>query len=139
MFKRFLFSVSPSNAITAIGLLVLRLGFGGTMLLAHGAGKAGSFNETAANFPDPLGVGSVVSMLLVIFAEAVCSSLLVVGFMTRLAAIPLMITMGVAMLIIHALDPFQVKELAFVYGIGFLTIFLAGPGWISLDAWFGRK
>lgn len=139
MFKRFFFSVTPTNTVVALGLLILRLGFGGTMLLAHGLGKASSFNETAAKFPDPLGVGAVVSMMLVIFAEAMCSSLIVVGFMTRLAAIPLAFCMGVAFLFVHAADPFQVKELALLYGVGFITIFLAGPGWLSLDAWFGRN
>jgi len=120
-------------------LLILRLGLGGIMLFAHGMGKASSFNETAANFPDPLGVGNVVSMLLVIFAEAVCAVLVILGLMTRLAVIPLVVTMAVAFLIIHAVDPFQVKELALVYGVGFVTLFFTGPGWLSLDAWFGRR
>jgi len=125
--------------MSGVGLLLLRLGLGGTMLLAHGMGKAGSFNQTAAQFPDPLGVGSVTSMLLVIFAEFICAGLVILGLFTRLAAIPLVVTMGVAFLIIHALDPFQVKELAAVYGVGFATLFFTGPGWISLDAWFSRR
>ena len=109
------------------------------MFFGHGLGKALSFNETATQFPDPLGVGNVVSMLLVIFAEAVCAILIMVGFMTRLAAIPLIITMGVAFLVVHALDPFKVKELGLIYGLGFLTLAFTGPGFLSLDAWFGRK
>ena len=47
-----------------ISLLVLRLYFGGMMLFAHGWPKLMSFSQKAAVFPDPLGVGSELSLVL---------------------------------------------------------------------------
>ena len=70
-------------------LLFLRLFIGG-MMLSHGWAKLASFSTLSATFPDPLGVGSTLSLLLILFAEVGCSCLLIFGLMTRLAALPLM-------------------------------------------------
>jgi putative oxidoreductase len=83
-----------------------------------------------------LGVGPVASMALTVFAEAFCSALVVFGWWTRLAAIPLLVTMGVAFLLVHGADPWQKKEMAFLYFSAYLVIFLAGPGKFSFD---GKK
>lgn len=139
MLRKILFSTTPTNVMAALGLLILRIGLGLTMLLSHGLPKALAFNESSGQFPDPLGFGSVTSMLLAIFAEVVCSLLLTVGLATRLAAIPLLVTMAVAFFMIHAMDPLKIKELSLIYGLGYLTLFFAGPGWISLDAMLSRK
>ena len=73
----------------------------GMMLLAHGWGKLTSFAERSSSFPDPLGVGSSLSMALATGAEAFCALAVILGFATRWAAVPLMVTMAVAALIIH--------------------------------------
>lgn len=73
-------------------LLFLRLFIGG-MMLSHGWAKLASFSTLSATFPDPLGVGSTLSLLLILFAEVGCSCLLIFGLMTRLAALPLMFGM----------------------------------------------
>jgi len=41
--------------------------------------------------------------------------------------------MGVAFFIIHGADPFGEKELAAIYGIGYIAIALIGPGKFSVD------
>lgn len=119
---------------TDIGLLLLRLGFGGTMLFAHGLNKLFSYSEKAATWADPIGVGPQASLALAIFAEVACSLGIVTGLFTKLAAVPLMITMFVAAVLVHADDPWQKKELAVVYFIAFTAIALMGPGRLSLDA-----
>lgn len=117
----------------AIGLLVLRVGFGGLLAFQHGWSKLSGFSAMAESFPDPLGVGHSVSLGLVVGAEFFCSLLLVAGFLTRPAAIPLIVNMAVAVFVIHGADPLEKKELALVYLIPFVTIFLCGPGAISID------
>ena len=57
-----------------------------------------------------------------------------IGLKTRLASVPLIVTMIVAAFIVHAGDPFAKKELALVYLVGFLAIFFTGPGEYSVDA-----
>lgn len=116
-----------------LGLLVLRIFAGGTMLLAHGLPKLMGYAEKAAAFADPLGVGSKFSLILAIFAEAVCAVLVMMGLATRLACIPLMTTMIVAGAVVHAADPWARKELAFVYAFVFLVLAITGAGRFSLD------
>jgi putative oxidoreductase len=121
-----------------LGLLLLRVGFGGIMLLAHGLGKLFSFSEKAETWADPIGLGPQLSLSLAIGAEVFCALAIVVGLFTRLATIPLMITMLVAGVVAHSADPWKVKELAFIYLIGFAAIALLGPGRLSLDAIRGK-
>ena len=121
-----------------IGLLVGRLSFGGMMAIAHGLPKLQKYGAAAEKFPDPLGVGSPLSMALAIFAELFCSILVMVGLGTRLAATQLIFTMGVAAFVIHGPDPLFAsggpsKEFALVYLSGFLVLFLTGPGRFSVD------
>jgi putative oxidoreductase len=119
-----------------LGLLVLRVALGGQMIFAHGWPKLASFSEKAGSFPDPLGVGNTASAALAVTGEVVCSALVMLGAFTRLAAVGTIITMAVAFFLIHGakLTGDGNGELAFVYLVGFVTIFLAGPGRFSIDA-----
>ncbi len=125
--------------LTDAGRLLLRLYFGGAMLMAHGWGKLTNFADKKDVFPDPLGVGSTVSLTLAVSAEVGAALLVVAGLLTRLATIPLMATMAVAFFLVHGGDPFRKRELALVYLVGYLVILLLGPGKFSLDHLiFGR-
>lgn len=132
--KRILFS---SKALSQdLGLFLLRLTFGGIMMFAHGLPKLMKFSELSEGFPAILGMPPVMGLSLAIFAEVFCSALVVLGLLTRLALIPLIITMLVAIFIIHGGDPFGDKEMAILYLIPFLSLFFAGPGKFSLDQVF---
>lgn len=121
-------------ASTDLGLLVLRLYAGGTMLLAHGWGKLTGFSDYAGSFPDPFGVGSTASLGLAVFAEVGCAAAVATGAFTRWAAVPLVVTMAVAGFVIHADDPWNKKELAFTYLAMYVAVLLLGPGRHSVDA-----
>lgn len=116
------------------GLLLLRLFLGLTMLFAHGIGKWGRlFGGGDIRFSDPFGVGDTTSLALAVFAEVICSILLAFGLLTRWALIPLIITMFVAAFIVHINDDFGIMERALLYGAGYVTLFLTGPGKYSID------
>ena len=83
--------------------------------------------------PHPLGVGHSFSLGLAIFGELFCSIGFILGALYRLAMIPMIFTMGVAFFVIHGNDPFSLKELAFVYLVIFILMYIAGPGKFSLD------
>lgn len=134
---RFLFPTAPCEGGCALLLLALRLLTGG-LLLAHGLDKWLHFSALEGSFPDPIGVGSRFSLMLCIFAEVFCSALLLLGLFTRLALIPIVINMAVALLVIHHGTHFMARELPFIFLILFLILMLTGPGRYSVDALIGR-
>lgn len=122
-----------------IALLFLRISIGVFMLI-HGTGKIITFFEGGSiEFADPIGLGSEASFVLAVFAEFVCSLLLIFGIATRFATVPLIITMLVAGFIVHANDVFFVKEKAFMFLFVFITIAIAGAGKISVDNMIYKK
>jgi putative oxidoreductase len=125
-----LLNAQPLNSDLA--LLVLRVAVGGLMVF-HGYGKLMNFSETLAYFPDPIGLGNNVALGLVVFAEFFCGILVILGLFTRLAIVPIFITMLVAYFVAHAADPFIQKELPFVFGILSIIIFISGSGRYALD------
>lgn len=118
-----------------LALVALRIWLGLSMLLLHGWGKLQGFSEMSRAFPDPLGIGPAASLGLAIFAEFACSALLIVGFLTRFAALALAITMGVAFFLQHGsvLSGPGNGELAFIYLAGFTVIFIAGGGRFAFE------
>lgn len=115
-----------------LGLLLLRVGFGG-MMLTHGIPKLLKMISGDLSFGDPLGIGETPSLILAILGEVLFPILVIVGFKTRLTSIPVIITMAVAAFIVHAADPLGTKEKAILYLVGFLAIALLGPGKYSVD------
>ena len=103
------------------------------MLMNHGLDKLIHFSEKAGRFADPFGIGSTASLSLAIFAEFFCAAFIILGLFTRLACIPLIITMSVALFVAHQGDFFGKGELAGLFLAGFATLLFAGPGRVSLD------
>lgn len=114
-------------------LLLLRLAFGGMLLFGHGLPKLLTFSEKVPTFSDPLGVGSQASLILAIFAEVFCAAAVIFGVMTRYAAIPVVITMLVAVALVHADDPWQKKEAALCFLFPFICFVITGGGRFALD------
>jgi putative oxidoreductase len=117
-----------------LGLLCLRFPLG-WLMLQHGLGKWAKYDSLITQFPDPLGLGSGPSLLLALFAEIICSVLIMLGLGTRFAALNWIITMLVAVIIIHGGDPLKQKELALLYLIPAFTLLATGAGRFSLDRW----
>ena len=97
------------------------------------------YAERAPRFADPIGLGPELGFALVVFAEVVCSALVALGFLTRLATIPILIFMLVAALVQHAADPWGKRELPFLFFTAFLPILLMGAGRYSVDGWLRSR
>ncbi len=117
----------------SLGLLLLRLSLGGMLLVGHGWSKLLGFADKMDHFPDPLGVGSSVSLGLVVLAEVLCTAAVMIGFKTRQAVLPIIGFSLVAAFVFHGDDPFAKRELALVYGAWATTLLFTGPGRYSLD------
>jgi putative oxidoreductase len=128
-----LFSTRASENALAFALLVLRLGAGSLMLVKHGFDKLTHFANLAPKFADPFHIGSTTSLALVVFAEFFCAAFVVVGLFTRLACIPLVIAMSVALFSAHKSDFFGKGEAAGLFMIVFFVLLFTGPGKVSLD------
>ncbi|HMQ44816.1 MAG TPA: DoxX family protein [Mariniflexile sp.] len=115
-------------------LLILRIGFAG-MMLTHGIPKINMLFESPIKFADPLGLGETTTLILTIIGEVVAPVLILIGFKTKLASIPAIITMVVAAFVVHANDPIDVKEKALLYLIAFIAIFMQGAGKFSVDGY----
>ncbi|TVR44797.1 MAG: DoxX family protein [Planctomycetota bacterium] len=113
---------------------LLRLWFGGAMLVSHGWGKIARFQEDPSAFRDPIGLGSELSLLLVIFAEVICAALVVLGLATRLALLPLIFTMIIAGFVVNW---FHLSATSYL--VAYLVLLMLGPGRWSLDFFIARK
>jgi putative oxidoreductase len=122
-------------ASSDVGLLVLRLWPGLSLLLLHGWTKLSTFQKMSGGFPDPLKVGHRNSLILSIIGEFVCPILIILGLFTRFGALGSMINMGTAFFLVHKmkLSGPGSGELPFIYLAAFTVLFLAGPGRFSLD------
>lgn len=128
-----LFSTRTTESAFSFAMLVLRLGTGSLMLMNHGLDKLIHFSEKAGRFADPFGIGSSASLAMDIFAEFFCSIFIIMGLFTRLACIPLIIAMSVALYFAHNGEFFGKGELSGLFLICYVTLLFAGPGRISLD------
>ena len=121
----------------ALGTSLLRLIIG-IVFVAHGWTKLASFGIAGtAGFLASLGVPFAGVMAPVLIATEIGGGiLLVLGLLTRYAAIPLAFTMAVAIGTVHLQHGFfmpQGYEFALLVGVGLLTLALQGSGALALD------
>ena len=130
--KDFLFPQPTDSKTFSLLLLCLRLFFG-LMLIMHGLEKLYNYTELCFVFPDPIGIGSEVSLILAIFAEMFCSIAFIFGALYRLTMIPMLVVMAIAFFHIHEASIIQ-GELAFIYLMVLVMMYIAGPGQYAIDA-----
>jgi putative oxidoreductase len=132
-----LLSTKYSTGAFSTAMLVLRLGVG-ILMMMHGYDKLVHFAKYQHDFMNFLGIGSTMSLALVVFAEFFCSLFLVLGLFTRLATIPLIIATCVMIFKAHKGDIFGDGEHAALFLVGYLVLLLVGPGRASADSMVGK-
>lgn len=132
-----LLSTKYSNAAFNAGMLIMRVMLG-LILMSHGYAKLIKFGSLRHRFMNFLHLGSTLSLSLIIFAELFCGFLILLGMFTRLAAIPVVIGMGVVFFVASNYDIFGAGERGAMYMAVSVMILLCGPGKISVDAMTGK-
>lgn len=127
-----LLSVNYNDSSFNIGMLLIRIVFG-ALMMHSGYEKLVGFSTIKDHFINFMGLGSSASLCLVVFAEFFCAMFLILGLFTRLASIPLIICMSVALFKVHDGDFFGKGNMAALYLGAFLVILLLGPGKASVD------
>jgi len=122
-----------------VGLLFLRLTAGLTMAFAHGFGKIpvqdGLVQGVAAmGLPLPEFFAWAAAL-----AEFLGGIFIALGLATRLSSLTWIATMAGAAFVVHGADPFQNKELAFIYLFIGIFFFFAGAGKYSVDGAINRQ
>ncbi len=136
--KKLLSIEAGSNALD-IAALFVRIA-AAALMLSHGLPKLSYlFSGSPIQFPEVFGMRSDVSLMLTVFAEVICSVFILFGLGTRLAVIPLIITMLVAVLLIHSADPFAKQEPGIQYLVLYIILFITGSGKYSIDYLLHRK
>ena len=125
-------SFLTSDRLVDLTALFLRL-FVGVMMLTHGIEKIMHFSTLESTFPDPIGLGSKWSLVMIILCEAGCSALLVLGMFTRLAVLPLIFSMTIAAFFSFPEVKMGTAELPLMYMGIYVAIGLLGPGRYSAD------
>lgn len=110
----------------------------GVLMIPHGYDKLVHFAQYKKDFMNFLGLGSTVSLALVVFSEFFCSVFLIMGLFTRLVTAILLIQMFVVVFKAHNADVFGDGEHGMLFLAGYLAILLVGPGKASLDGILGK-
>jgi putative oxidoreductase len=119
-------------------MFFLRIVFGVLMIAKYGYFKMIKFEELQTRFYNFLGMGTTFSLILVIFAEVICSAFIILGLFTRVAVIPLIITMLVVVFGANAGKPLIESEPALLFLGAYITLLLCGPGRISIDGMINK-
>lgn len=132
-------STKPAEPLLDTLILIIRL-FVGFSMLTHGFPK---LQKLIANdqieFMNFLGLGSALTLVIVVFAEFFCSVLIILGLLSRFAVVPLMVTMLIAFFVVHSADAYADKELSLVYFFLYVSLLILGSGKFSLDYLLARK
>ncbi|CEJ71717.1 DoxX [Chryseobacterium oranimense G311] len=127
------FQSNSSSLPKDIVLLAVRV-FVGFAMLSHGFPKLQMLLEGGKiEFFDFIGLGPLVTLVLTVIAEFVCSILLILGLFTRFSLGFLIFTMIIAAFVVHGADPFEKRELSLIYLSVYLLLMAFGAGKISVD------
>ena len=130
--KQLFFGGVKLNSLAGdLGLLVLRVFAGLSLAYAHGWGKlppTGGF----VNMVTGLGLSPEAAWLTTL-TEFAGGLALAAGLMTRPVALAMVVNFSVAGFIVHAADPYQRKELAFLFLATSFLFLCVGAGRFSID------
>ncbi|GGM16220.1 DoxX family protein [Pseudomonas asuensis] len=122
-------------ALNDIGLLFLRTSGGLLLLWVHGLPKLMNYQQQLQVIEDPLHLGQWPTLAAALFAEIICPLLIIAGFGTRLACLPILFLLLIALVVVHPEWTMDQAQFGWLLTILFCTLALTGPGRLSLDAW----
>jgi len=126
-------NASTNEQARDIGLLFLRVSGGLFLLWVHGLPKLLDFNAQLQLIEDPFHLGSHLTLILAIFAEVLCPLLIVAGLLARLACVPILFVLLVALLVVHPQWSVAEGQFGWLLLILFTTVLIAGPGRLAIS------
>ncbi|WP_448723660.1 DoxX family protein [Pseudomonas farris] len=116
-----------------VGLLFLRVSGGLFLLWVHGLPKLLDYSAELQRIEDPFHLGASLTLMLAIFAEVLCPLLIIAGVLVRLACLPILFVLLVALLVVHPQWSVAEGQFGWLLLILFTAVFIAGPGRLALN------
>ena len=111
-----------------LGLLFLRVSGAMFLLWVHGLPKLLNYSEQLKVIEDPFHLGANITLLLAIFAEVLCPLLIIAGVLVRLACLPILSVLLIALLVVHPEWTLFEAQFGWLLLIIFTTLLIGGPG-----------
>lgn len=109
------------------------------IMVVHGFKKLGIGVAEAEHIPNPVHLPEVVNSTFAISANLFFPFLVLIGFCTRLAALPTLAVTLTGYFILHWNDTLLEKDTPYMYSVVFLLILVLGPGKYSIDNTIFKK
>ncbi|TFY87669.1 DoxX family protein [Pseudomonas kairouanensis] len=114
-----------------LGLLFLRVSGALFLLWVHGLPKLLNYSEQLKLIEDPFHLGANITLLLAIFAEVLCPLLIIAGVLVRLACLPILSVLVIALVVVHPEWTLFEAQFGWLLLIIFTTLLISGPGrWV---------
>lgn len=121
-----------------IGWLFLRVSGAMLLLWVHGLPKLLNYSTQLQSIEDPFHLGPNLTLMLAIFAEVLCPLLIMAGVLVRLACLPILCVLLIALGVVHPQWSLAEGQFGWLLLIIFTSLFIAGPGRLALNArWLG--
>ncbi len=112
----------------ALALLFMRVAAALLLLQVHGLPKLLHWQSELQHIEDPFGLGAAPTLVLAVFAEVLCPILLILGVFARLACLPVIAVLLVALVFVHPQWSLEEGQFAWWMLILFAGLAIAGPG-----------
>jgi putative oxidoreductase len=119
-----------------LGLLFLRFSGALFLLWVHGLPKLLNYSEQLKLIEDPFHLGASVTLLLAIFAEVLCPLLIMAGVLVRLACLPVLCVLLIALGVVHPEWTLFEAQFGWLLLIIFTALLISGPGRLVLNQRF---
>lgn len=116
-----------------LGLLFLRASGALFVLFVHGLPKLLDFKAQLSLIEDPFHIGATLTLSMAIFAEVLCPLLILTGALARLACLPILFLLLVALVVVHGDWSVEQGQFGWLLIIIFTSVLIAGPGRLSLN------
>ena len=119
-----------------LGLLFLRVSGAVFLLWVHGLPKLLDYTAQLQLIEDPFHLGANLKLILAIFAEVLCPLLIIAGVLVRLACLPILAVLLIAMVVVHPEWTLLEGQFGWLLLIMFTTLLISGPGRLVLSQRF---
>ena len=131
--------VYPSVKNFNLSMLIFRVILSLELIIVHGLKKVGIGVEQAENIPNPFHFPIGLNNFIAISANLFFPVLIIFGFLTRLAIIPILAVTLSGYFVMHWNDSLLVKDVPFMYSLSYLFLLFIGPGKYSIDSFIKKR